>query len=208
MPVGEICNREVVFAARTTTIVEAAQLMRRYHVGDLVVADEVEGRRVPVGMVTDRDLVVEVLAREQPFAACTVDAVMSAGVVCVPETAGLIETIQLMRSHGVRRLPVVDANGALIGILAAAQLVASGRRRIAVGGPQRSPQRQVDERRDGVALGLALDRIGAWQRRLLAGSPMLAAQQRELATLRALALRHDSPLAGSSLQQLRALRGR
>ena len=64
------------------------------------------------------------------------------------------------------------------------------------------------ERRDGVALGLALDRIGAWQRRLLAGSPMLAAQQRELATLRALALRHDSPLAGSSLQQLRALRGR
>ena len=123
MPVGEICNREVVVAERTTTIVEAAQLMRRYHVGDLVVADEVEGRRVPVGMVTDRDLVVEVLAREQPFAACTVDAVMSAGVVCVPETAGLIETIQLMRSHGVRRLPVVDANGALIGILAADDLL-------------------------------------------------------------------------------------
>ena len=68
--------------------------------------------------------------------------------------------------------------------------------------------RAAIERRDGVALGLALDRIGAWQRRLLAGSPMLAAQQRELATLRALALRHDSPLAGSSLQQLRALRGR
>lgn len=68
--------------------------------------------------------------------------------------------------------------------------------------------RAAIERRDDVALGLALDRIGAWQRRLLAGSPMLAAQQRELATLRALALRHDSPLAGSSLQQLRALRGR
>ena len=68
--------------------------------------------------------------------------------------------------------------------------------------------RAAIERRDGVALGLALDRIGAWQRRLLAGSPMLAAQQRELAMLRALALRHDSPLAGSSLQQLRALRGR
>ena len=68
--------------------------------------------------------------------------------------------------------------------------------------------RAAIERRDDIALGLALDRIGAWQRRLLAGSPMLAAQQRELATLRALALRHDSPLAGSSLQQLRALRGR
>lgn len=123
MPVGEICNREVVFAERTTTIVEAAQLMRRYHVGDLVVADEVEGRRVPVGMVTDRDLVVEVIAREQPFASCAVSAVMSATVVCVPETAGVIEAIQLMRSHGVRRVPVVDAGGALVGILAADDLL-------------------------------------------------------------------------------------
>ena len=123
MPVGEICNREVVVAERTTTIVEAARLMRRYHVGDLVVVDEVQGRRVPVGMVTDRDLVVEVIAREQPFASCTVSAVMSATVVCVPETAGVIEAIQLMRSHGVRRVPVVDAGGALVGILAADDLL-------------------------------------------------------------------------------------
>ena len=123
MPVGEICNREVVVAERTTTIVEAARLMRRYHVGDLVVVDEVQGRRVPVGMVTDRDLVVEVIAREQPFASCTVSAIMSATVVCVPETAGVIETIQLMRSHGVRRVPVVDADGALVGILAADDLL-------------------------------------------------------------------------------------
>ena len=123
MPVGEICNREVVVAERTTTIVEAARIMRRYHVGDLVVVDEVQGRRVPVGMVTDRDLVVEVIAREQPFASCTVSAIMSATVVCVPETAGVIETIQLMRSHGVRRVPVVDAGGALVGILAADDLL-------------------------------------------------------------------------------------
>ena len=123
MPVGEICNREVVVAERTTTIVEAARIMRRYHVGDLVVADEVQGRRVPVGMVTDRDLVVEVIAREQPFASCTVSAIMSATVVCVPETAGVIEAIQLMRSHGVRRVPVVDAGGALVGILAADDLL-------------------------------------------------------------------------------------
>ena len=123
MPVGEICNREVVVAERTTTIVEAARIMRRYHVGDLVVVDEVQGRRVPVGMVTDRDLVVEVIAREQPFASCTVSAIMSATVVCVPETAGVIEAIQLMRSHGVRRVPVVDAGGALVGILAADDLL-------------------------------------------------------------------------------------
>lgn len=123
MPVGEICNREVVVTERTTTIVEAARIMRRYHVGDLVVVDEDQGRRVPVGMVTDRDMVVEVIAREQPFASCTVSAIMSATVVSVPETAGVIETIQLMRSHGVRRVPVVDAGGALVGILAADDLL-------------------------------------------------------------------------------------
>ena len=68
--------------------------------------------------------------------------------------------------------------------------------------------RAAIERRDTAAFGLALDRIDAWQRRLLAGSPALARQRQALATLRAQPLRHDSPLAGSSLQQLRALRGR
>jgi len=52
MPVGELCNREVVFATKTTTIVEAAKLMRRYHVGDLVILDEVNCKR-PVGIVTE-----------------------------------------------------------------------------------------------------------------------------------------------------------
>ena len=62
MPIGEICNREVVFANKQTLIVEAAQLMRRYHVGDLVVVDEVDGKRVPVGMVTVHVIVMEIVA--------------------------------------------------------------------------------------------------------------------------------------------------
>ena len=63
MPIGEFCNREVVFATRGTSIPEAAQLMRQYHVGDLVVVDEVNGKRVPVGIVTDRDIVIEIIAQ-------------------------------------------------------------------------------------------------------------------------------------------------
>ena len=63
MPIGEFCNREVVFATRETSIPEAAQLMRQYHVGDLVVVDEVNGKRVPVGIVTDRDIVIEIIAQ-------------------------------------------------------------------------------------------------------------------------------------------------
>ncbi len=62
MAVGEICNREVVIAEKTLSVVDAAQLMRTHHVGDLVVVEERAGRRLPVGIVTDRDIVVEVVA--------------------------------------------------------------------------------------------------------------------------------------------------
>lgn len=117
MPIGELCNREVVFATRKTGIIEAAQLMRQYHVGDLVVVDEIAGRRVPVGMITDRDMVVELLAQSRPVEGCTVGEVMRPQLITVPETAGVVATIRLMRAHGIRRIPVVDAEGGLAGIM-------------------------------------------------------------------------------------------
>ena len=119
MPIGELCNREVIFATRTTTIVEAAQLMRRYHVGDLVVVDEIDGKRVPVGVVTDRDIVTEIVAKVCPAETCSVESIMGTQLVSVAETAGVIETIQLMRTHGVRRIPVTGGDGGLVGIVSA-----------------------------------------------------------------------------------------
>ena len=62
MTVGELCNRAVVFAREEETVREAARRMRDMHVGDLVIVREEDGRRVPVGIVTDRDLVVGPLA--------------------------------------------------------------------------------------------------------------------------------------------------
>nr|WP_321464899.1 CBS domain-containing protein [uncultured Desulfobulbus sp.] len=119
MPVGELCNREVVFATKSTTITEAAQLMRRYHVGDLVVVDEVNCKRIPVGIVTDRDIVIEVVAKSQPLQDCTVDKIMNPRLIHVPESAGMIEAIRLMRAHAIRRIPVVSNDGTLVGILSA-----------------------------------------------------------------------------------------
>ena len=119
MPIGELCNREVVFATRTTTVVEAAQLMRRYHVGDLVVVDEVGGKRVPVGIVTDRDIVTEIVAKVCPTEGCTVENIMCAQLVSVAESEGVIAAIRLMRTHCVRRIPVVDGDGGLVGIVSA-----------------------------------------------------------------------------------------
>lgn len=123
MPIGEICNREVVFATRDTSILEAAQLMRRHHVGDLIVVDEKNGKRIPAGIVTDRDIVIEVIAKEADINSLTAGDIMGPELVTTREADGVFETIQLMRLKGVRRMPVVDPHGGLVGIVSVDDLV-------------------------------------------------------------------------------------
>lgn len=118
MPISEICNREVIVVQRDTTVNEAAKLMRQHHVGSVVVVDESKGMRAPVGIVTDRDLVVEVMAPDLVQMVITVGDIMPPKLVTVKDSMGIYESIQYMRAEGVRRLPVVDGKGALIGILA------------------------------------------------------------------------------------------
>ena len=117
MAVGEICNREVVVAERALSVVDAAQLMRKHHVGDLVVVEEKAGRRHPVGIVTDRDIVVEVVAAGVNPDALKVGDIMGPEVATVREGEGLFEALRHMRDKGVRRMPVVDREGGLVGIL-------------------------------------------------------------------------------------------
>ncbi|MBI3481127.1 MAG: CBS domain-containing protein [Nitrosomonadales bacterium] len=117
MPISEICNREVIVVQRSNTIFEAAQLMRQHHVGDVVVVDDRGGARVPVGIVTDRDLVVEIMAPAIDQMLITVGDIMAPDLVTVKENAGLSETIEYMRAKGVRRVPVVNVSGGLVGIL-------------------------------------------------------------------------------------------
>jgi len=117
MPVSEICNREVVYAQRDNSTLEAAKLMRQHHVGDLVVVDDKAGAKVPVGIITDRDLVVEIMSLELDPAAITVGDIMTPELAVVKEDTGLYEAIQYMRAIGVRRLPVVNDSGGLVGIL-------------------------------------------------------------------------------------------
>lgn len=117
MNVGELCIREVVIAQRDTTVVEAAQRMRSYHVGNLVVVeDEADGRR-PVGIVTDRDIVMAVVAVGIDPATLRLGDIMSTELATVRETEDVCETLRYMRDKGVRRMPVVDAAGRLAGIV-------------------------------------------------------------------------------------------
>lgn len=117
MPVGEICNREVVIAEKSLSVIEAARLMRTHHVGDLVVVEVRDDRKHPVGIVTDRDIVVEVVAAGVNPESLKVGDIMGPEVATVRESEGLFETLRYMRDKGVRRMPVVDGTGGLVGIL-------------------------------------------------------------------------------------------
>lgn len=117
MSVGEICNREVIVIQRDGTIVEAAKLMRQYHVGAVIVVEKRNGLQVPAGIVTDRDLVVEILATGLDENVITVGDIMAPEVFTIKESAATDEAIEFMRRKTIRRLPVVDDAGELTGIL-------------------------------------------------------------------------------------------
>lgn len=117
MAVGAICKREVVVAGKNLSVKAAAQLMRSHHVGDLVVTEDREGGRYPVGIVTDRDIVVEVVAEGVNPEALKVDDIMGEELATVRQSEGVFEALRSMRSKGVRRMPVADGEGRLVGII-------------------------------------------------------------------------------------------
>jgi CBS domain-containing protein len=123
MLVGEYCNRDVVIVDKECSVREAAQLMRTEHVGDLIVVEEREGKRVAVGIVTDRDIVLEMIAKDVDLNAVAIGDVMSFELATAREDDEILETVKLMRAKGVRRVPVVDKEGALVGILAVDDLI-------------------------------------------------------------------------------------
>lgn len=123
MSVGEICNRNVAVVEKERSIQEAAELMRKRHVGDLIVVGYDHNRKIPIGIVTDRDIVVELIAKKIPTDAVTVGDVMSYELVTAMEDDDLLQTLKLMRAKGARRLPVVDSGGSLVGILTVDDIV-------------------------------------------------------------------------------------
>lgn len=114
---GEICTRSVTIAFRTTSVDDAARLMRDKHVGCLVVVDEMDGRRIVVGVLTDRDIVTAVVAQGIDAASLNVDDVMTTDLVTAREDDSLIDLMRSMRRKGVRRVPVVGGHDELIGVV-------------------------------------------------------------------------------------------
>jgi len=101
----------------------AAFLMRTHHVGDIVVVDEADGVPVPVGIVTDRDIVVSVVALGLDPNGLQVGDIMTDDLLTADEHDDVSNTIERMRLRGIRRVPVVGEGGRLAGIVSADDLL-------------------------------------------------------------------------------------
>ncbi len=119
MKVGDLCQHRVVTLGSGTGLTSAARVMRQEHVGYLVVVEPTAGGEVrkDVGVLTDRDIVVAVVAREADPRGLTVDDVMTRDPLVVNENSSLESALTFMQRVGVRRVPVLGSTGALMGVL-------------------------------------------------------------------------------------------
>ncbi|WP_134672013.1 CBS domain-containing protein [Halorussus marinus] len=118
MPIEDLARDDVVSAGAETTVSDLATTMRDERVGSIVITDGA----TPVGIVTDRDLAMRVLADGDAATDSTAEAVMSEDLVTIERDHGFYEAADLMSDNGVRRLPVCDADGELTGIITADDL--------------------------------------------------------------------------------------
>lgn len=123
MTVSVVCNPNVATIGAAEGVVDAAVRMRQEHVGDLIVTEQRGSAMIPVGILTDRDIVVGVVAKRVAPDNVTVGDAMTRDPLTVREDASLEFALRQMRLHGVRRAPVVRANGDLVGVIAVDDLI-------------------------------------------------------------------------------------
>lgn len=116
--IGELSTPEVVTVTRDLSVQRAARVMREENVGSLIVVDEAGAGKKPVGIITDRDVVYELVALDLEADDVTVGDLMSLDLVVVEESEDFTATLRLMGEQGIRRVPVVNRDGGLVGIFA------------------------------------------------------------------------------------------
>jgi len=117
LSINALCSRDFVAVGRDDTVFKAAELMRKNHIGDVLVVEKVQDIILPVGIVTDRDVVIEIVAPGLDPNVITVGDIMLPIIFTIEEDAGIFDAIRLMTDKGVRRLPVVKKDGGLTGII-------------------------------------------------------------------------------------------
>lgn len=111
--IRSIVREQVVTASPDTPLAELAQLMEEENVGSVVIVEEAQ----PRGIVTDRDITIEIVARGRDAASVTAADVMSEDLVTVGTDSGIFDVLRTMEEASVRRIPAIDADGRLVGIV-------------------------------------------------------------------------------------------
>ena len=120
MRIGDLCTREAYYVSSDAPLLEAVREMHRRHVGAVVVVGGGAGGAAagrPVGIVTDRDVVRAEMTRHADVFSLTVGEAMTVNPLVLEESCSLAQGINRLRHRGVRRAPVVDARGKLIGLI-------------------------------------------------------------------------------------------
>lgn len=123
MTIGRVCSRELVTASLGEPVSDVARRLCERHVGAVIVTGTPADRPVPLGIVTDRDILRAQIARKAELTFLNVEEVMSRDPLVLEEHLGLIEGVERMRARGVRRAPVVDHSGALVGLVSTDDIV-------------------------------------------------------------------------------------
>ncbi len=121
MDISSLCRREIIAVGANASVREAAMAMRTHHVGSLIVTDPEEGGRA-IGVITDRDLVINLLAPGAPVDGQTIGSLCSTELIGIVATATVGDAVQAMRNAGVRRLLVVRPDGGLVGLVSSDDL--------------------------------------------------------------------------------------
>jgi CBS domain-containing protein len=116
MTIASICTHKVLTVDREIDISAAAGVMRENHIGYLIATDSRSGGSTPIGMITDRDIVVKVMAKDVDPHTLTIGDVMTPKPLTAADDDGISETLRRMRRMGVRRVPVVGPGGKVSGV--------------------------------------------------------------------------------------------
>ncbi|MEM2947987.1 MAG: CBS domain-containing protein [Candidatus Anstonellales archaeon] len=111
--VGEVMRKTVVTASKDSTVTEAASLMKKYNVGSVIALDNGKA----VGILTERDIVRKVVAVSKNPAEVKIGEVMSRPLRVITPQVSLEDAAKTMKKFGVRRLPVINESGELVGII-------------------------------------------------------------------------------------------
>jgi CBS domain-containing protein len=123
MKVTRIYTRNIISATRSSTLQEAAKLMRDNHVGALLITEDAPNDDRAVGILTDRDLVVHAIAEQLDPERVTVDEIMTPEIAGIDRDADVHHAMHTMRELGVRRLAVTSEDGAVVGVLSLDDIV-------------------------------------------------------------------------------------